>query len=421
VDLETTLSFSEMKRLEMHRAFDILDTVPEEEFETIARLASKTCGTPIALVSLVDAERQWFKASVGLDIEEMPRDVTFCRYAIAQPGRVFVVPDAQSDECFSANPLVTGAPFIRFFAGVPLVTKEGQALGTVCVIDRVARSISPQQLDALTSVAKAAMAIIEQRRTIAELERARESQKCVEANLRSEIARRMEVEGQLRQALAHDCLTQLANRLQFMQKLDEALASLRRNPRRRGGFALLYIDLDRFKHLNDTFGHAAGDELLIEVARRLRKVVRSGDLVSRLGGDEFTILLRDVTVAAVAEELARRVEGAFHAPFRIAGADRFVTVSIGIVLADRRYRRPEDVLHDADIAMYESKANGRQRSSVFDDSLRQLSLLKATAELPKGSPDRRESAKASKPLRRRSSANAKSVRATSCNRCARRG
>ena len=85
MDLETTLSFSEMKRLEMLRAFDILNTVPEEEFETIARLASKTCGTPIALVSLVDAERQWFKASVGLDIEEMPRDVSFCRYAIAQP------------------------------------------------------------------------------------------------------------------------------------------------------------------------------------------------------------------------------------------------------------------------------------------------------------------------------------------------
>jgi PAS domain S-box-containing protein len=143
----------EKERLEITRSLDLLDTLPEQEFNEIVELAAHICGTPISAFSLIDAERQWFKASTGLSDRETPRDMSFCAHAIQQPG-IFLVEDATNDERFSENPLVTGSPGIRFYAGMPLQTPSGASIGALCVIDTVARKMTDAQRNCLTILSR---------------------------------------------------------------------------------------------------------------------------------------------------------------------------------------------------------------------------------------------------------------------------
>lgn len=167
-----TLTISnEPARLAALNRYRILDTEPERAFDDLTMLASHICGTPMALITLVDADRQWFKSRIGITASETSRTVSFCAHAIKQRD-LFIIPDARADERLRDNPLVTGEPHIRFYAGAPLITPDGYALGALCVVDRVTRTLTPQQIDALDALRRQVQSQLELRRHVFDLEQA---------------------------------------------------------------------------------------------------------------------------------------------------------------------------------------------------------------------------------------------------------
>jgi diguanylate cyclase (GGDEF)-like protein len=185
--------------------------------------------------------------------------------------------------------------------------------------------------------------------------------------LEKEVAERKQVEEQLLHNAFHDGLTGLANRALFIDHLKLALGRAQRHDAYQ--FAVLFLDVDRFKVINDSLGHMAGDQLLVEIARRLETTMRPGDTVSRLGGDEFTILLDDLRDAGEANTVAERLQNELALPCDLGGHEVFTTVSIGITFSAPRYHRPEDMLRDADTAMYRAKQLGKARHEVFDQAM----------------------------------------------------
>lgn len=243
---------NEVERLHVLRALAILDTQAEERFDRLTRIATRMFNVPISLVTLVDCNRQWFKSCMGLQVQETPRDISFCGHAILG-DETFVINDASKDPRFSDNPLVTGVPHIRFYAGQPIRTTHGFKIGTLCLIDSQPREFPASDVEDLTDLA------------------------CMVENELAAI-----------ELATMDELTDINNRRGFTMLTEKYLNYFTRHH----VFAsLVFLDLNGFKLINDTYGHDEGDRALQTFGKALKQVGRTSDIFARLGGDEFVVLL----------------------------------------------------------------------------------------------------------------------------------
>jgi len=352
--MSAELPDNEVARLAALRRYEILDTVPEKAYDEITQLISYICKAPIALVSLTDGHRQWFKAKVGLEASDIARDFAFCAHALIQPDEILIIPDASLDERFAKNPLVTGAAHIRFYAGAPLVTPGGEVLGTLCVMDRVPRRLSQEEQEALRVLAHQVMAQFELRVRLADLERGAAERVRCEQQLEEYQSKLKETIAQLELQSTTDELTGLKNRRAFQQRLDE---EFQRSVRYNTPLSLLMLDVDRFKAYNDTFGHPAGDEVLRMLGHLLQTGLRASDFAARYGGEEFAVILPN-TGSGYGHLLAERARS------RIAAQpwpNTVITVSVGVSALNPDMAGSSALLSAADNALYEAKQGGRNR------------------------------------------------------------
>ncbi|WP_407316335.1 diguanylate cyclase domain-containing protein [Pseudomonas sp. nanlin1] len=314
---------NERQRIHTLRLLNILDTHPEERFDRLTRLARHLFDVPIALVSLVDNQRQWFKSSSGLEVNETSRDISFCGHAILS-DQILMIPDASADERFHDNPLVTGAPGIRFYAGCPLKVGSGSNVGTLCLIDTRPRVLDAEQRGLLRDLAKMA-----------------------------------EQELEAMQLANIDELTQVSNRRGFQALAEHALSMSKRMGT---AASLLYLDLDDFKALNLAHGHVEGDRALADFAGVLRQVLREMDIVGRLSGDVFVVLLLGSSAndgPAIIERLRLALGEHLGAGRRRYG----LAFSVGQIEYDpQRHPNVKQLLSDAEGAMCAGRFSARAKA-----------------------------------------------------------
>lgn len=279
----------ETKRLAALRALSLLDTPAEERFDRITRVAQRALGTPIALISLIDADRQWFKSAQGLQVQETPRELSFCGHTILGDA-LLVVPDAIADERFRDNPLVAGEPNIRFYAGCPLAAPDGSRVGTLGVIDTAPRELGEGERALLLDLARIA------ERELAALSMA-----------------------------VTDSLTGLHNRAGFEVLAHYALLQCQRADL---PATLLFFDLNGFRLINDDRGRDVGDQALRDLAEVMRVAFRDSDVLGRLSGDQFVVLLTGSTDDTVARLLDRFRDELQHY-LSEAGRDYALGFSVG--------------------------------------------------------------------------------------------
>lgn len=306
----------ELQRIDDLKSLNILDTPSEERFDRLTRMAKRMFNVPIALVSLVDENRQWFKSCVGLDVSETARDISFCGHAILGDD-VFIIPDTSLDERFMDNPLVLDAPFIRFYAGCPLKLPNSRKMGTLCIIDVEPRHLDKEDIDLLKDLA---------------------------SMVESEIA--------ALQIATLDELTKISNRRGFNILAQKSIDYSKRN---KVEACMVYFDLNNFKPINDNFGHIEGDRVLTTFANLMKKSIRESDISARLGGDEFAILLLNATPkgACLAVEKFQRSLNSYN---QKANRGYEISFSHGIVeFNPEKHENVDALLADGDIQMYECK------------------------------------------------------------------
>lgn len=320
---------AEDSRLSALDTFDILDTPGEIAFERIARLIRLSLGVKTAIVSLMDGHRQWYKAAEGAVVTEVPLNESFCKELLAT-GAPLLVLNATQDARFRDNPHVTADGGVRFYASAPLKTRQGQVIGSVCAVDPAPRSVSGTEVAILEELAQLAMDELE-----------------------------------LRQLATVDSLTGTMSRRAFKDAATRQVALARRH---RNALSLVSLDIDHFKSINDTYGHLAGDQVLIGVARAASEQLRHSDMIGRLGGEEFSILLPH-TDAARAYDVAEKLRTHLRTlKFPGSHPPIIASASFGVATLDPGADDAERLFTKADEALYDAKRSGRNRSSVWRSS-----------------------------------------------------
>lgn len=300
------------------------------DLDELAHICQQVMGVDIAAISLVDDKHQWFKSTAGSPFKKTARDISFCTWAIYYEDHL-IVEDARNDERFSNNPLVINEPFIRFYSGVPLYSKRGHILGTLCIIDSKPRTMSVADIELQQHFAHQAELLIEK--------------------------------FELEQLAMTDSLTGLFNRRYFGERAEEAIKQSRRDNL---PLTIIVLDIDDFKQVNDSFGHSVGDRALIELSAVMKSSLRGSDILSRVGGEEFHILLPN-TPQSRAEEVANRMREALKkASISIKSESSqeenhiiSLTCSFGIASLREHDTHIDEVLKRADDAMYEAKRQGK--------------------------------------------------------------
>ena len=307
---------NEQARLKALRSLEILDTHSEERFDRVTRIAMRMFDVPVALISLVDENRQWFKSCMGISMKETSRDISICGHAILG-DETLVITDTLADARFSDNPLVTGEPYIRFYAGRPLRAMQGFKIGTLCLIDHQPRILTSKDVQDLNDLAL----MVESELTAIEL-------------------------------ATMDELTQLSNRRGFIMLADKYLNYFTRY---QIPATLVFMDLNLFKAINDTYGHDEGDRALQTFAQAMKQTGRSSDIFARLGGDEFGVLLAntelkdaDIYIQRLCERL-KAIKAVNKQPYNILFAP-------GVVQFYPAYpEKIEQLLMTGDALMYQLK------------------------------------------------------------------
>lgn len=438
--------------------------------DNLLNLAANVFDVPIVLVSLIEEQRQLLAAGLGISVCETSREVSFCAHAILR-RKIMVIPDARLDVRFRDNPMVTGTPHIRFYAGIPLRTLSGYAIGTFCIIDvKPRRALSARDQHNMQDLAALVMDRLEMRR----LELARNASQVrfeniantspdsiicvndkgiitfwnasaekmleysraqiagnnidtivpqafiekfnavvsdkealingvtVELNVQSrsgalipvelsvsmwaddftvsygailrDITERRRNEERLF-LLAHmDPLTGLANRTLLTSSLEQALKD-------EPAICVMMVDLDGFKDVNDSLGHARGDEILVSVAKKIQSSVRAGDLVARMGGDEFAVLLPGISDFKIAAETAERIIHEISQAMIVEEHQINISASVGMVLYPMHGITAQDLLTSADLALYQAKAEGRNCHRFFKREMREIFQAKHAFQL----------------------------------------
>jgi len=460
---------NESKRLKALSDYGLDEEKMLQSLDPVVHIASRMFDMPVAAVNMIGSDHVFFAASVGVGKVDMRRDVSFCAHAITQTG-VMVVPDATLDERFHDNPLVTGDTNLRFYAGVPLLSPDGLALGALCVIDdRPHTDFSQEDRQRLAELAKMASDRLELRRIEVSSERTRppfeeyagnssssviwfdEQLQIIEWNqaaatahgytlrdkralqfdmllpegdrtgfrelieqiiearsldhinipteanglrkdgsefrfgfslfgwrdaghmkfeaILKDLSAQQREEEELHQQANIDGLTGLANRGKFYRSVATMLISP-------APAAVLMIDLDGFKDVNDTLGHTLGDAILREVANRLQQLTGSNDVVARIGGDEFGIMLANVTDSTTAMQCANAMTTAIAQPINIDGNEIRVAASCGVALAPAQAQEALELVSDADLALFKAKSIGRGRVFLFVPTLRMEAMAR---------------------------------------------